>query len=120
MLGAQAPPAGGLDIAISEAFRAAYSLDLAAAADRMRAAVRAAPDDPRAYRTLATILWLNILFERGAVTIDHYIGGFGAGRFSLPPPSPALDAEFRQSLTRAIDLAEARLDRNDDDLAARD
>src|SRR5690606_35828159 len=97
---AQAP--GRLDTAIQGAFQAAYNLDLAAAAASMREAVGAEPGNPRAHRVLATVLWLTILFERGAVTIDHYIGGIAARRFSLPPPSPALDAEFRQALDRAI------------------
>ncbi len=113
-------PRPDLAATIDGAYRAAYNLDLPDAIRSMRAAVRAAPDDPRAHRALATILWLDILFERGAVTIDHYLGGFGGGRFSLPPPSPNLDAEFRQSLTRAIELADARLDRNDHDVTARD
>ncbi len=113
-------PGPTLTATIDAAYRAAYNLDLPEATASMRAAVQRAPDDPRAHRALATILWLDILFERGAVTIDHYLGGFGGGRFSLPPPSPNLDAEFRQSLTRAIALADARLERNEHDVVARD
>jgi tetratricopeptide (TPR) repeat protein len=117
-LRAQAP--GGLDAAIRTAYQAAYNLDLPAAAAAMREAVGAHPANPRTHRALATMLWLTILFERGAVTIDHYIGGISSKRFSLPPPSPALAAEFRQALARAIDLSEAQLERDPGDLDARD
>ncbi len=119
-LQAQAPDTIGLDPTIEAAYRAAYNLDLPAATSAMRQAVRAAPDDPRAQRALAAILWLNILFQRGAVTIDHYLAGMGSARLSLPKPSPALDAEFRETLARAIALAEARIARDRGDLKARD
>ena len=68
-LRAQAPRPD-LTATIDAAYRAAYSLDLTEAIRSMRAAVQAAPDDPRAHRALATVLWFDILFERGAVTID--------------------------------------------------
>ena len=117
-LDAQTP--GPLGPAIDAAYRAAYSLDFDAATASMREAVRVQPANPRAHRALATVLWLTILFERGAVTIDHYIGGINGKRFSLPPPAPGLDAEFKQALGRAIDLAEAQLEKDSGDLDSRD
>jgi len=117
---AQAPAPADFERTVDTAYQAAYNLDLPSAIATLRSAARAAPDQPRAQRVLAAVLWLDILFQRGAVTIDHYLGGIGTGRLSLPPPPPALDAEFRQSLGRAIELAEARLAKNSGDFAARD
>jgi tetratricopeptide (TPR) repeat protein len=119
-LSAQAPAAADVERTIDEAYRSAYNLDLPSATAAMRSVARAAPDQPRAQRVLAAILWLDILFQRGAVTIDHYLSGIGSGRLSLPPPPPALAAEFRQSLSQAIELAEARLSKDPNDVAARD
>ena len=40
-----------------------------------RRAVAMAPDEPAAHRALAAMLWLHMLFRRGTVTVDHYLGG---------------------------------------------
>ena len=46
-------------------------------------------DESAAHRTLASILWLNILFNRGAVTIDHYLAAASRSRPSrCPSPRP--------------------------------
>jgi tetratricopeptide (TPR) repeat protein len=91
------------------ALELAYNLDYGDALALLRRAVEAAPDDPATRRTLATVLWLKLLFERGAVTVDHYMGSFARARVDLEPPPPERDAEFRRQVARARDLAEARL-----------
>ncbi len=40
----------------------------------LRQAVALAPDDPTNHRALANAIWLKMLFQRGAVTVDHYLG----------------------------------------------
>ena len=60
---------------IEAAQDAAYNLDNPEALALARRAVQEAPHEPASHRGLASILWLNILFVRGAVTIDHYLGG---------------------------------------------
>jgi hypothetical protein len=107
------------DAAIPAAFQAAYNLDTGAALASMRRIVSAAPDDSRAHRSLAAVLWLEILFRRGAVTVDAYLGGVTHGLLSLPPPPADLDTEFRREIDRAIQLASARLARNGRDVEAR-
>lgn len=111
LFSAPAPAAaqGDLDAQIAAAFRAAYNLDHETALATARAAIAAAPNESRAHRALAGILWLQALFHRGAVTVDHYAGGLTRTSVTLPKPPAAIDAEFRQAMTRAIDLAEARL-----------
>jgi tetratricopeptide (TPR) repeat protein len=66
------------------------------------------PDDPAPHRSLASVLWLNILFRRGAVTVDHYLGAFSRSSVDLAKPPAEIDVEFRQHVERAIALAEKR------------
>jgi hypothetical protein len=84
----------------------AYNLDHDQAIDLLRRAIALTPDDPTPHRSLASVLWLNMLFRRGAVTVDHYIGSFTRSSVDLPKPPPELDKEFRTHIDRAIALAE--------------
>jgi hypothetical protein len=101
-----------------EALGLAYNLDHAEALARLRRAVALAPDDSGAHRALASVLWLNILFQRGAVTVDHYLGAFSGSTVNLAKPPPEIDAEFRTHVARAVALAEARVKSNGDDAQA--
>jgi tetratricopeptide (TPR) repeat protein len=92
-----------------EAFALAYNLDHEQAIARLRQAVAENPSDPAAHRALASILWLHMLFVRGAVTVDHYLGSFSRTQVELSKPPAELDAEFRKHVARAIELAEARM-----------
>jgi len=103
---------------VDQAFEAAYNLDYAEAAALARRATAISPDDPATHRALATVLWLDILFRRGAVTVDHYMGGVSKSLGSLPKPPPDLDAEFKRELETATRQAEARLARAPQDTAA--
>jgi tetratricopeptide (TPR) repeat protein len=103
--------AGGVEDAAAvsrQAFALAYNLDHDEAVSLLRRSVQAHPDDPAAHRALASVLWLNMLFQRGAVTVDHYLGSFSRTQVELRQPPAALDAEFRRHVARAIALAEAR------------
>jgi tetratricopeptide (TPR) repeat protein len=95
-----------------------YNLDQDVALATARQAVASAPDVSRAHRTLAMVLWLDALFQRGAVTVDTYLGGLTRSQLALPRPPAALDAEFKRELNRAIALADADLRREPRDLAA--
>ena len=95
-----------------EGVELAYNLDHDRAIESLRRAVAIAPDDPQTHRALASVLWLNILFRRGAVTVDHYLGSFSRAKVDLAKPPPELDAEFRKEIARAIELSEQRVARN--------
>jgi tetratricopeptide (TPR) repeat protein len=103
----------------SAAYVAAYNLNYDEALRLGRLDVAARPDDPEAHRTLATIVWMHILFTRGGITIDHYLGGLTSSQIKLPPPPAAMDAEFRLHVGRALALADAGVARNPRDAAAR-
>jgi len=103
---------------IDAAFAASYSLDHAEALSRARHAVQLDPNSSRVQRGLASIIWLDILFRRGAMTVDTYLGSLKTTQLTLPKPDPELAAEFNGALTRAIELAERRLKQNRNDIDA--
>jgi tetratricopeptide (TPR) repeat protein len=87
----------------------AYNLDHDAAVALLRKALAESPDDPSLHRAISSILWLNMLFQRGAVTVDHYLGSFSRTQVELKKPPPELDAAFRAHIGRAMQLAEQRV-----------
>ena len=98
----------------------AYNLDYDQAIDLMRETIAKNPQDSASHRVLAAIDWQRILFARGAVTVDHYLGGFSRERVELKTPPADLDAEFRREIARAIDLAQAHVARAPNDPGAHD
>jgi hypothetical protein len=97
----------------------AYNLDHDPALTLLRRAVTLAPEDPAPHRSLANVIWLNVLFRRGAVTVDHYLGSLSRTEVDLAKPPAALDAEFRTHIQRSIALAEQRVAGNPRDAQAR-
>jgi tetratricopeptide (TPR) repeat protein len=85
-----------------------YNLDHDEAMRLLRQAVAAEPDNSANHRALASTIWLNILFIRGAVTVDHYLGSFTKTSVDVRNPPAGLDAEFKREIARAIELAERR------------
>jgi tetratricopeptide (TPR) repeat protein len=85
-----------------------YNLDHEDAIRLLRQAVTAGPNDGANHRALASAIWLDILFKRGAVTVDHYLGSFTSGTVDIRNPPADLDAEFKREIARAIELAEKR------------
>jgi tetratricopeptide (TPR) repeat protein len=84
-----------------------YNLDRDAALASFREAMAADPTHPAAYRLTAATLWINALFEQGAVTAEDYLGQARSDPHRLAP-SPQLEAVFREHLDRALKLAEER------------
>ena len=103
---------------IAEAFQAAYNLDHEESIALARRAVAMGPDEPAAHRTLAAMIWLQILYRRGSVTIDHYLGALTRSDVSFPKPPVDLDQEFKHELDRSLALAGARVSRFPRDVQA--
>jgi len=102
-------PRDGSAAVRSEAFELAYNLDREEALRLLERALAQDPNDPALHRAIAAVLWLQMLFGRGAVTVDHYLGSFSRTQVDLKAPPPELDGRFRTHVARAIELAEARV-----------
>jgi len=89
-----------------------YNLDFAEALDAFRQAAAAQPKDPQAYRGIATTTWLTILFQRGVVTVDDYMGHVSTGDQKLDQPRPADASRFRTNIDRALAIAEDEVRRD--------
>ena len=107
----------------SEALRAKgsaqiFNLDRDLAVDTFRQAIAADPDDPAAYRGLATALWLSITYRRGNMTVDDYLGKVSKPTTAAPaPPAEVADA-FRDATDRALAISRRRVEQNPKDADA--
>ena len=108
---ASAPPPDVID----EAFDHAYNLDHADAVALLERALEADPDNADAHRAIAIVSWLRVGFLRGSVTVDDYMGSVSKPNINMLPP-PRQEAErFHRHITRAIELAEAEVQRRPKD-----
>jgi tetratricopeptide (TPR) repeat protein len=95
-----------------------FNLDHQEALETFKAAIEADPEHPTAYRLYAATLWIQLLFQQGAVTAEDYLGQTRSEVVRTPPP-PAVDAEFRSYLAKALALGEKRARQNPADPDAR-
>jgi tetratricopeptide (TPR) repeat protein len=101
-----------------KAYELAYNLDYVEAMATMRQAAASAPNDASIQRGLAAIAWLDILFRRGSVLVDNYLGQVTKPSVELAKPPADLAALFRETSNRALTLAEARLRTDPNDISA--
>ncbi len=102
----------------AQAFAHTYDLDYPEALASFEKALALAPDDSATHRAKATSIWLHIIFRRGSITVDQYLGGASQSDVTLEKP-PAADAQaFRHHAARALELAERRLAANPRDVNA--
>ena len=94
---------------IERGFSLAYNLDHDAAISVLHEAVAADPEDPAAHRSVATVSWLHILFQRNRVLVDDYLGGI-TKRVKIEDPPADLADVFRIAADRALELAEQWVD----------
>jgi tetratricopeptide (TPR) repeat protein len=96
-----------------------YNLDRERAIATYHEAIAADPKDSRAYRGLASALWLSITFRRGNMTVDDYMGRGGRPTGPAVPPPPEASAAFNEALDRALAIARQQIDANPRDADAR-
>jgi tetratricopeptide (TPR) repeat protein len=94
-----------------------FNLDYPEALDTFQQAVAANPQDATAVRLAGAAIWMRLLFEQGAVTVEDYLGQARA-TVTRKPPSPELAAAFRAYSDRALAMAEARVQSNPADADA--
>jgi tetratricopeptide (TPR) repeat protein len=123
LLVAAVPAAGGPASSTLEArtraLQFAYNLDYPDARAELERALREHPDDPAALRSLAAVVWLEILFRRGSVTVDDYLGPVSRQYVKVGAPPADLSAEFARLTSRAVQVATAALEANPRDIDAR-
>jgi len=106
----QAQPAS-----MERVFDLAYNLDYPEAYAEGNRLIAERPNDPMSYRAVATTAWMEMVFRRGAATIDHYLGNITESQFNVPKPTPELDALFQRNIEKAIALSDAALERKPKD-----
>ena len=100
------------------AFEAAYNLDYPEAVRLFDQAIARDANDSATHRARAVATWLHIVFTRGSITVDQYMGQMAAKDVALEKPSAADAANFRQHADKALALAEARLRSQPQDVQA--
>ena len=108
MVAAASPPAADAADLRRAGLEHGYNLDYADALAAFRDAIAADPQDAAAPRLAAATLWMQMLFEQGAVTVEDYMGQARA-TVTRRPPAPGLAAAFRDHFDRAVMLADQRL-----------
>jgi tetratricopeptide (TPR) repeat protein len=86
-----------------------YNLDHDEALAAFQRAVEADPGDPAAYRALAAITWLNLMFTRGALSADEFLSSLPESNAAMKPPPADMAATFHTNIDTAIRLAEAQV-----------
>ena len=103
------------DARLQKAFAQAYNLDHDEAVKEMREAIAQDPSNPAPYRALATVTWLNLLYKRGLVLVEHYLGPVSKEDVKLTSPPSETARVFQEHVTKAISLAEAAVKRAPND-----
>jgi tetratricopeptide (TPR) repeat protein len=94
-----------------QAYDHAYNLDRDDAIATLKRAAAADAEDPGVYRALASVTWLDILFKRGVVTVDDYIGHLTSkGTLPVDEPPAALAAAFHENAAKALAIAERQVE----------
>ncbi len=121
-LAIDAPVAAARDEALASirrrAFEAAYNLDYPEAVTLFDQAIARDPNDSATHRARAVATWLHMVFMRGSITVDQYMGQMAAKDVSIEKPSAADAATFRQHADKALALAETRLRSQPQDVQA--
>ena len=96
----------------------AYNLDHDKALAVLEQGMRDHPDDAALPRAHATFTWLNLLFKRGMVLVENYLGPVSKDDVKVAAPPSAAAATFQKNVARSIALSEAQLKRRADDPTA--
>ncbi len=99
---------------VGRGYELAYNLDHDEAVDTFEAAIVRFPDHPAPHRGLAAAAWMRLLFLRGTMTVDDYLGSVTPRQVEMPDPPRALADTFETHSERATELSEAMGDRDRD------
>jgi tetratricopeptide (TPR) repeat protein len=113
------PAAAGNEAAAlhARALEYGYNLDYPEALATFKEAIARDPNDGTAYRLAAATIWMTLLFQQGAITVDDYLGQTRSNLARTAPP-PETAALFRAYIARARALAEEKVRANPADADA--
>ena len=106
------------DLVDPEIIYALYSLDFDVAEAKLQTLVDENPENARLWNLLASSIWLKILYEQEKFGLDRYMGNRLGGNDSNDEFDPETEARLRETLDRAIQIAEATLEEDPDDIEA--
>jgi tetratricopeptide (TPR) repeat protein len=101
--------------ALMDAYELGYNLDYAEAVNTLEAVITQHPSHPAAYRGIATLTWLRMLFLRGAVLVDAQMTATLNAKGDIQKPPDDLVGLFESHVERAVKLSEAMVKANPDD-----
>jgi tetratricopeptide (TPR) repeat protein len=101
-----------------EALEALYSLDFDVARAKFQELVDQHPENPRLWNLLASSVWLKIVYEQQKLNLDSYMGNRLGGNSSNDRVSPEVEAQLREYLGKAIELSEAALENDAENVEA--
>jgi tetratricopeptide (TPR) repeat protein len=107
-----------LPVLRARAFEAAYNLDYPEAVRLFDQALARYPNDSATHRARAIATWLHIVFRRGSVTVDQYMGGLKSSDVKMEKPLAQDALVFQTHADKALALAERRLASDPQDLQA--
>ena len=100
---------------VLRAYDLAYNLDHEEGVAALQEIIAERPNDPAAYRGVAALTWLRMLFLRGAILVDAQMTAkVKVSGDMLEPPEDMADA-FYTHIERAIELSEQAVDDAKDD-----
>ncbi|MEE2637745.1 MAG: hypothetical protein VYE68_10985 [Acidobacteriota bacterium] len=88
---------------VGRGYELAYNLDHDEAVDTFEAAIVRYPDHPAPHRGLAAAAWTRLLFLRGTMTVDDYLGSVTPRQVEMPDPPRALADTFETHSERATE-----------------
>jgi len=103
---------------VRRGYELAYNLDHDAAVETFEAAIVRYPGHPAPRRPLAAAAWMHILFLRGTMTVNDYLGSVTPRNIEMPDFPRELADMFETQSARAIEFAEEMVDTNADDADA--
>jgi tetratricopeptide (TPR) repeat protein len=97
------------DTLVNEAFDLSYNLDHDPAIAKLTEGAKQYPNHIGIQRALATMTWLHLLFTRGQVLVDDYLGPVSRQNVKTDPAPPEVSKAFNTYLARALTLANERV-----------
>lgn len=106
------------DALVLEAFELSYNLDHDAAIAKLTEGAKQYPQHIGIPRALATMTWLHLLFNRGQVLVDEYLGPVSRQNVKTDPAPAEISKAFSTHLARALTLANERVAKSPQDADA--